>query len=212
MKNAIIISLAVASAAVPCAPLAYADTPTQPETRGESFVGLETGLFGIGLNAPQFLAGTSLSSQLSIFGYVEANTLTPFAEPVEKANGEFEKHYGELGSGVRLFPWEGSFFAEGILSYGSEKYFENLSTAGRNYASDYLRMQGGIGNKWNIYDFSLGVKWLTLGHPIWEDIRAWRISDYMSNRIDEESVSDLESSGVHRLKPSMFDVFVEYRF
>jgi hypothetical protein len=197
---------------LPCAVLAYADASTQPETRGESFVGLETGLLGIGLNPPRFLAGTSLSSQLSIFGYVEANTLAPFADPVEKANGEFEKQYGELGAGVRFFPWAGSFFAESILSYGTEKYYETLSTAGRNYASDYLRVQGGIGNKWNIYDFSVGVKWLTLGSPIWEDIRVWRISDYKSNKIDEESVSDLESSGVHRLQPSMFDVFVEYRF
>jgi hypothetical protein len=195
---------------LPSLALAQNDDAIQQDTSREMFVGLQTMLLGIGLNPPSVEVGVALGNHVSIIGYMEANTLNLFSEPVEKSNGEFETRYGSLGLGARYSPWAGSFFTETLLSVGVKQYYETLYTAGRNYASDYIRVQGNIGNKWNIYNFSLGMKWLSLGYPLWEDVRVWRISDYKPNVFDAQGVSDMEAHTVQLV--SMFDVFFEYRF
>jgi hypothetical protein len=204
------LSMIFAPLLIPALALAQSDDAVQKETNQEIFVGLQAMLLGIGLNTPGVEMGVALGNHVSLIGYAEANTLNLFSEPIEKSNGKFVTRYGTLGAGARYSPWAGSFFTEALLAVGVKQYYETLHTPGRNFASDFIRVQGNIGNKWNIYDFTLGMKWITIGYPIWEDIRVWRLSDYKANIFDAEAVRDMESQTLQLV--SMFDVFVEYRF
>ena len=184
----------------------------QPENGYEKFLGLQANFLGIGLNFPGIEAGITFDSQLALISYFELNTLKPFAEPLEDSKGEFEPRYAQVGFGARFSPWAGSFFADVLLGYRRQQYFETTITAGRNLTSEAIRLDTSIGNKWNVDHFSLGVKWLTLGLSLKDQVRVWYVNGFKSGNEDKESAREIANSRLHVFEPSILDLFVEYRF